>query len=536
MPSSAEKRQENGDYWEDRLKEISEEQHEKADAVIVYIANRFHRAIQLVERDFTHWYNRLAANNGLSYADALKLLSADELDEFHWTVEQYIKIAEEKGLDPEWLKQLENASAKVHIRHLEELEMQMQQYIEELEAEAAEKVEDHLKDVAESTYVDTAKAIEESAPDMSVSFDFDKINPDIVDEVVNKPWASDGDGFSDRLGYDKKRLVDELNKAVAQGLMRGQSPDEIAAELVKQLGISQNNAIRIARTETAAIASKADLKLYKDMGIEEVRFMASLDRKTCAVCSDMDGKVIPLKQCRIGLNMPPLHPNCRCYTVPVTGWEDESDVRQVKNDDGSYTEVPADTSVNDWRKQNSEPIASNPLMSKRTGKSDNKDAAVKETTEKLTDDEESAIYAYLGGACYELNEALRNHEPLTDEQKAWVRNLDSALKKLPKYEGTLLREMDFSDFPDGDERAKAFFDSLELNKARAFDAYTSTTRASSYMANPKVKIYIQNAKNGRYLGAFYNGEKEVLYERGSAFIIKNKVEQDGVYYILMEEA
>ena len=131
MPSSAEKRQENGDYWEDRLKEISEEQHEKADAVIVYIANRFHRAIQLVERDFTHWYNRLAANNGLSYADALKLLSADELDEFHWTVEQYIKIAEEKGLDPEWLKQLENASAKVHIRHLEELEMQMQQYIEE---------------------------------------------------------------------------------------------------------------------------------------------------------------------------------------------------------------------------------------------------------------------------------------------------------------------------------------------------------------------------------------------------------------------
>lgn len=289
------------------------------------------------------------------------------------------------------------------------------------------------------------------------------------------------------------------------------------------------------RTETAAIASKADMKLYKDLGIDSIKFMASLDGKTCAVCSDMDGKVIPLKQCRIGLNMPPLHPNCRCYTVPVTGWEDETDIRKTKNPDGSYSEIPADTSFNDWKKQNSKPVASNPLKSKQTDKPDNKDAAVKETPEKLTDDETSAIYAYLGDAGYELNEALRNHEPLTDEQKAWVRNLDSALKKLPKYEGTLLREMDFSDFPDGDERAKAFFDSLVIDDIQTFEAYTSTTRAASYMTNPKVKIYIQSAKNGRELRDFYNGEREVLYERGSKFIIKNKVEHDGVYYILMEE-
>lgn len=139
------------------------------------------------------------------------------------------------------------------------------------------------------------------------------------------------------------------------------------------------------RTETAAIASKSDMKLYKDLGIDSIKFMASLDGKTCAVCGDMDGKVIPLKQCRIGLNMPPLHPNCRCYTVPVTGWEDETDIRKTKNPDGSYSEIPADTSFNDWKKQNIKPIASNPLMSKQTDKPDNKDAAVKETPEKLND-------------------------------------------------------------------------------------------------------------------------------------------------------
>lgn len=231
--------------------------------------------------------------------------------------------------------------------------MQMQQYIEELEAEAAEKFEEHLKDVAESTYTDTAKTVEESAPDMSVRFDFDKINPDIVDEVVNKPWATDGKGFSDRLGYDKERLVEELNKAVAQGLLRGQSSEEIAAGLVKQLGISQRNAIRIVRTETAAIASKADMKLYKDLGIDSIKFMASLDGKTCAVCSDMDGKVIPLKQCRIGLNMPPLHPNCRCYTVPVIDDDFaellEGDERTARDEDGNYIRIPANIDYNGWK-------------------------------------------------------------------------------------------------------------------------------------------------------------------------------------------
>lgn len=106
------------------------------------------------------WYQRLATNNELTLADAKKLLTADELEEFHWSVEQYIKYGEANALDPKWLKQLENASAKVHISRLEALQTQIRQQAEKLHAEVEKAAESAAKGIYEASYYHTAYEVQ----------------------------------------------------------------------------------------------------------------------------------------------------------------------------------------------------------------------------------------------------------------------------------------------------------------------------------------------------------------------------------------
>lgn len=53
------------------------------------------------------------------------MLKAAELEEFKWTVDEYIKLG--MSGDPAWHKQLENVSARVHLNCLEALEIQLQE-------------------------------------------------------------------------------------------------------------------------------------------------------------------------------------------------------------------------------------------------------------------------------------------------------------------------------------------------------------------------------------------------------------------------
>jgi len=55
----------------------------------------------------------------------------------------------------------------------------------------------------------------------------------------------------------------------------------------------------------------------------------------------------------------------------------------------------------------------------------------------LSDDEKYALNQYISSKSYILNEKLRQGLPLTDEENNLIMNLDSALDKMPKYQGNL---------------------------------------------------------------------------------------------------
>ena len=117
----------NSEYWLKRAQQLEDAQTKKN---IEYFGGELERiyqkAIRDTEKDIARWYTRFARNNGITMAEAKKLLDSRELEEFKWTVEEYIDYGKKNAVSGEWMKQLENASARYHISRLEALKLQMQ--------------------------------------------------------------------------------------------------------------------------------------------------------------------------------------------------------------------------------------------------------------------------------------------------------------------------------------------------------------------------------------------------------------------------
>lgn len=149
----------------------------------------------------------------------------------------------------------------------------------------------------------------------------------------------------------------------------------------------------------------------------------------------------------------------------------------------------------------------------------------------MDESQKYALMKYVSSESYILNDALRNGWKLTNDQKKWIIDLDTALDKLPKYKGTVTRSVDFS----SEEQTKAFADRYQIGKAITEKQYISTTKGEIYQPDAKVQLYIVNSTQGHDLGKFNQRENEILYKRNAKFKVLEKVQRDGVYHIELEE-
>ena len=80
----------------------------------------------------------------------------------------------------------------------------------------------------------------------------------------------------------------------------------------------------------------------------------------------------------------------------------------------------------------------------------------KEPVEPLTDAEQHAMNSYISSSSYVWNDKLRRGEKLTKQEEQSVKAMDSALQKMPKYEGTVKRSLSDFGIPDVDEFVESY--------------------------------------------------------------------------------
>lgn len=148
---------------------------------------------------------------------------------------------------------------------------------------------------------------------ITVKANFNRLNPALIQKTLDYPWS--GAMFSDRLWQDKERLGRNLRVELTQSMILGEGIPQITDRINKGIDTARYNAERVARTETKRVTYCAHDDVYKDTGVEEIRYRCANggDSRTCQYCRADNGKVFK----RGEEPTLPRHPNCRCVYIPV---------------------------------------------------------------------------------------------------------------------------------------------------------------------------------------------------------------------------
>lgn len=335
-------------YWSQRMKLMEDALKDRSFSYVENMERQFMAAQAQVEREIAVWYQRFAANNEITLADAKRLLTSGELAEFRWTVGEYIAYGQQNALDGAWMKQLENASARVHISRLEAIKLQIQQQAERLYANQLDFVDSAARDLYLGSYYGTAFELQRG---LGVGWTMQAINEATIGKVLSRPWTADNLTFRDRCWTNKQDLVNSVNTQLTQMIIRGEAPDKAIAAISHQFKVGRDKAGRLIMTEAAAFSSAAQKDCYGELGVERFKVVATFDEDVCEICGAMDGEVFKMADYQIGLTAPPFHPWCRCCTCPYFGDMAKLGERWTRNPDGTTSKMPADMSFDEWKKR-----------------------------------------------------------------------------------------------------------------------------------------------------------------------------------------
>lgn len=137
------------------------------------------------------------------------------------------------------------------------------------------------------------------------------------DDFNRKAWGTDDLDWTERLNANKERWLIYLENDLKQSFVRGRKLDDVVKQLERRFGTIENVMERLFGTETTAMSSMTRRELFKLMGIKRYQFFTRADERTCEVCGSMHGMIFPITQYEVGTTAPCIHPNCRCWTVPV---------------------------------------------------------------------------------------------------------------------------------------------------------------------------------------------------------------------------
>ena len=179
---------------------------------------------------------------------------------------------------------------------------------------------------------------------------FTTLDTDAINAVLSEKFS--GKSYSERIWTNSDLLAKQLSTKLASAIATGQSIDKTAKDFRDRFGVSRYYAERLIRTETNHFYNQAASDSYKAMGIDKYKFIATLDSRTSEICAHMDGKIIEVDKGAVGVNIPPLHPNCRSTIAPYLGKDLDAlvNARAFRDPDTDKTDYCDNMTYDEWRK------------------------------------------------------------------------------------------------------------------------------------------------------------------------------------------
>lgn len=291
-------------------------------------------ALREIKKDIDAFFTRYAVQHKISYAEARKRLTSPELKEFQALVDRWLKEARSGKWSPEYIKYLEKLLGAKYVSRLEMLEADVRYQIEVIERGK------HI-DMTELLSINYLAAFYERSYTLAhgteIAVRFNAVTKAGVEKAVKTKWSQYN--YSQTIWNDRDRLVRTMSTILPQSFSRGLSSNQLGDMIAKEMDASRNRGRTLARTEVNYICNQADLDAYKVTGIEDYDYLATLDMRTSEICRSLDGTTHKVSHAQVGVNFPPMHPNCRSTTVPHFV-DDDGEERVARDEESTTIRVP----------------------------------------------------------------------------------------------------------------------------------------------------------------------------------------------------
>lgn len=302
----------NSAYWRKRTLQQAERQIQADEKLNQDIAREYKRILHELDQELAVFYARYAENEGVTMAQARRLLKDAELEDFRMSLDEFRAKAIAGGYD----KELNEIYLRTRVSRLQALQTQIRLRLQELFQEQQEQLHDHLAGIYTDTYYQTVYAVSQQTPVLAT---FARIDTETVEKLLSKPWI-DSD-FSSRIWADRDKLLRELETALSRSFVRGEPLQRVTKQFSERMRVAENRAKTLIYTESSHASGQAKLESYKETGVKEYDFDASLDLKTCPICAALDGMRFKVTDAQVGVNFPPIHPICYCSSRGVTDFK-----------------------------------------------------------------------------------------------------------------------------------------------------------------------------------------------------------------------
>ena len=303
----------NKQYWVDRALKREQESYLIGARLTAKTFTDYQRAARDIRRQINDFYIRYARENKLTYDEAVRIMSRREMQEWKAGLGAYVErinAQTDPFIKARLTAELDALSYNSRISRLQALESEINMTLNELFDKGVRQMKDEFGAILEEAYYKKVFDIQQR---VGYRFEFAKMNRDMIENIVSYPWS--GANFSDRMWRNKDALLFNVREILTQGLIQGKSLSVMSKELADNMGKSFKTAEKLIRTETAHFHSEADKKAYEAANIKKYEYMATLDNRTSDICASLDGKVFDLSKAEVGVNYPPMHPNCRSTTI-----------------------------------------------------------------------------------------------------------------------------------------------------------------------------------------------------------------------------
>ena len=325
----------SSNYWDKRAIERMTTAEKQSETYIKNIKEMYNQAFKNIDGEIARVYKNYSKETGLDVEKLKELLTAKETSKT-W------KDLKRQGLD-KYIKE----NYKSRISRLEQIQAQI--YAKAKQIYPKEELQNTMcyKGVINNSYY---KAVYDTQIGTGYDFSFNKIDNNLLNRLLNEKWS--GKNYSERIWGNTDILADSVSKIVGGALLSGQGIEKTIKQIKDRFNVSKYYAERLVRTETNHFNNEADAMAYEEMGVKEYVFVAVLDSRTSEMCQANDNKKYLYKDREVGVNYPPLHPNCRSTTRGYLGEEAEKQLkRRARNPLTGKSELIDNISYKDWLKQ-----------------------------------------------------------------------------------------------------------------------------------------------------------------------------------------